>query len=116
MERQTVIILDVERRGEAAVVIPRGRISETVVHQLERELTRSLEQGASVIVLDMGEVPYVTSTCLGALMLAHKRARKAGGGLRVARPQPLVRQILEVTKLFKLFGVYDSVEEALAAE
>jgi anti-anti-sigma regulatory factor len=47
-------------------------------------------------------------------MVAHKEARKVGGGVRVARPQPLVRQILEITKLTKLFGRYDSVEDALA--
>jgi anti-anti-sigma regulatory factor len=49
-------------------------------------------------------------------MVAHKRVRPNGGYVRVAGPNPLVRQILEITKLTKLFGGYATVEEAMRAE
>ncbi len=37
-------------------------------------------------------------------------------GVDPACAQPLVRQILEITKLTKLFGDYHTVSEALAAQ
>ncbi len=91
-------------------------MGELEADQLHRELSSLADQGAKVIVLDLSDVPFVTSSCLGALMVAHKRLRDEKGDLRVAAPQPLVRQILEITKLFKLFGRYDSVRAALDAD
>jgi anti-anti-sigma factor len=58
----------------------------------------------------------VTSGCLGALMVAHKRVRSHGGYIRLIGPQPLVRSILEITKLTKLFGIYRTTQAALAAK
>jgi len=115
VKEATAFTVRSERRGDAAIITPGGRIAEMEAEQLGNEINRCLEGGASVLVLDLADVTFVTSACLGVLMGAHKRARGAGGGLRVVRPQPLVRQILEITKLIRLFGAYDSVEDALAA-
>jgi anti-sigma B factor antagonist len=115
MDGEMAMRLSVDTRDDVVIVTPSGRIAEVEAHQLEKELLVVLEQGARILVIDLAETSFVTSACLGALMMAHKQARKVGGGLRVARPQPLVRQILEITKLTKLFGLYGSVDEAIDA-
>jgi anti-anti-sigma factor len=116
MAARISMTVGVERRDEIAIITPVGRISEMEVHQLSAELTGLAEDGVVRMVLDFAEVEFVTSACLGVLMAAHKLCRGAGGWLHVARPQPLVRQILEITKLVRLFGIYDSVDEAATAE
>jgi anti-anti-sigma factor len=75
-----------------------------------------VDQGATQIIVDLSDVSFVTSSCLGALMVVHKRVRPQGGYVRLAGPQPLVQRILEITKLTKLFGSYRTVREALAAK
>jgi len=109
-------MLDVNRQGDAVIVTPHGRISEIEAHELERELLRHVEAGVIRLVLDLHDVPFLTSSSLGAFMLAHKRVHEQGGYVRLVRPQPLVRQIIETTKLTKLFGIYGSAEEALETE
>jgi len=116
MAAQVSMTFAVDRRGEVAIVTPSGRITETEAYSLGKELSNLAAQGVIRIILDLGDVAFITSACLGVLMAAHKLCRKAGGGLCVARPQPLVRQILDITKLIKLFGIYDSVDEAIAAK
>ena len=116
MEAQPLLSLDVDRRGSAVLVSPHGRITELVSHELERQLLGLIEGGSVRIVMDLYDVPFISSAGLGALMLAHKEARKNDGRVCLARPQPLVRQILETTKLTKLFGLYTSVEDALTAD
>ena len=116
MEAQPLLSLDVDRRGDAVLVSPHGRITELVSHEMEQQLVGLIERGSVRIVLDLDDVPFISSAGLGALMLTHKEARKKDGCVRLARPQPLVRQILETTKLTKLFGLYASVEDALAAD
>lgn len=98
------------------LVTPHGRMGEIEAHQLQRELLALIDQGAQRMVVDMTDVPFITSTCLGALMVAHKRIREKNGYIRVAGAQPLVRQILEITKLVKLFGRYETPAQALAEE
>jgi anti-sigma B factor antagonist len=105
--------LEVERKGDVLVVSPHGRLGEMESQQLERELVGLIDQGARKMVFNFADVPFITSTCLGVLMLAHKRVRPDGGFIRIAASQPLVRQILEITKLTRLFGLYDGVDEAV---
>jgi anti-sigma B factor antagonist len=116
MDENSVVSLEVERRGAVCLVSPHGRIGETEAHPFQRELLALVDQGATKIILDFSDISFITSSCLGALMVVHKRVRPRGGYVRVASPQPLVRSILEITKLTKLFGSYRTTREALAAK
>jgi anti-sigma B factor antagonist len=115
-EETSLLSYEVEPRGEKHLVTLHGRVGELEANQLQLELLTLVDQGARRIVLDLTDVPFITSSCLGAMMVAHKHLRKENGALRVAGAQPLVRQILEITKLFKLFGRYDSIQAALDAD
>jgi anti-sigma B factor antagonist len=111
-----VVSLEVERRGGVCLVRPHGNISEAEAPPFQRELLALADQGASRFVVDLADVRFITSSCLGVLMVLHKRVRPQGGYVRLAAPQPLVQHILEITKLTKLFGSYRTVREALAAK
>ena len=112
LRERAAMTLEVERKGDLLVVSPHGRLGEVESQQLEREIVGLIDQGARKIIMNFADVPFITSTCLGVLMLAHKRVRPDGGFIRIAATQPLVRQILEITKLSRLFGLYDGVAEA----
>jgi len=116
MDEDSVMSLEVERQGAVCLVSPHGRIGETEAHPFERELLALVDQGATKIIVDFSDVSFATSSCLGALMVVHKRVRPQGGYVRLAGPQPLVQRILEITKLTRLFGSYRTVREALAAK
>jgi len=116
MQEESALSLEVERRGDAHFVTPHGRIGEIEAQSFQRELLALADQGATKIVVDLSDVPFVTSSCLGALMVTYKRVRGPGGYVRLVAPQPLVRHILEITKLTKLFGIYRTAQEALEAK
>ena len=116
MADDSVLSLEVERRGAVCLVSPHGRIGEAEAQRFERELLALADQGAIRFIVDLSDVRFVTSSCLGALMVLRKRVRPQGGYVRLAGPQPLVRHILEITRLTKLFGSYRTVREALAAK
>jgi len=116
MDEGSVVSLEVERRGAVCLVKPHGRIGETEAHPFQRELLALADQGATRIIVDLSDVSFMTSSCLGALMVVHKRVRPQGGYIRLAGPQPLVQRVLEITKLTRLFGGYRTVREALAAK
>jgi len=75
----------------------------------EHETTRQ-------IVLDAGEMDYIDSAGLGVLIALLKRATERGGDIRIARLGNKARMVFEITRAFKIFEIFDTVEEALGAE
>jgi anti-anti-sigma factor len=80
-----------------------------------RQIVEQIEEGARRIVADLADVPYMSSSGLGALMAAEKHGRQRGVAISLAALDPNVRGIFMATKLTKLFRLFDTVEEALAA-
>jgi len=114
MDKDAATILEVEQRDGVVIVTIHGRISEVEAERVESTLVSQVDEGATRIIVDLEDVSFITSSGLGAFMVAQARVYKRDGFVRLVRAQPLVRQILETTKLTRIFGRYDSVEEALA--
>ncbi|MGW7686314.1 STAS domain-containing protein [Kribbella sp. NPDC054772] len=69
--------------------------------------------GARPIVLDLAGIEFMDSSGLGVLVGAHKDAAAQGGALLVAAPGPRVHRIFKITKLHKVFALYETVDEAV---
>ena len=67
------------------------------------------------VVLDLGGVSFMDSSGLGALLANFKRVAERGGDMALARPQPNVKMVLEITRTNRILRVFGSVEEALRA-
>src|SRR3982751_4937583 len=89
-----------------AVVRPRGRLDLLVAAELKQALTAAVSAGQPRLVVDLGEVTFVDSSGLGALIGGLKAARLAGGDLRLARPTEQATFILELTALTRVLRPY----------
>lgn len=103
----------VEQRGNARVAAPSGRADESTATQFTEQLVEAAGAGG-LLVLDLGEVTYMSSRGLRALTLASRRAAEAGGTIVLARPSETMREILAISRYDQVFRVTDSVEDALA--
>jgi len=72
----------------------------------------SFTNGHRNIELDMSQTTFIDSCGLGALIALHKTACAKHGGLRLLNTQPAVRQILELTRMHRIFEI--AVPEASA--
>ncbi len=68
------------------------------VREIMTEPYRNLE-------LDLSQTSFIDSCGLGALVALHKTARSREGKLRLLNPQPQVQQILDLTRLSRIFEV-----------
>lgn len=71
--------------------------------------------GGDRVLFDLSGLDYISSAGLRVLMLASKSTRPVGGQIAVAAPQPVVREILDITRFNLVFPIYDSVAEGLRA-
>lgn len=68
--------------------------------------------GQKMILLNLGDVPYIDSSGIGELVTAFTNVRNAGGELKLLNLTRKVRSVLEITKLYTVFEVKD--DEAAA--
>lgn len=64
-------------------------------------------------IIDLSEVDFIDSTFLGVLVSTLKRIATSGGklGLVIAKEEPL--NILKLTRIDKVFRIFNTVEKAI---
>ncbi len=68
--------------------------------------------GTEQIIVDLGEIPYFGSTVLEWMTQLWKRVKIKGGRLAVVRPSAIGREVLNVARLEKLWGIFDTRDQA----
>ena len=107
------VAVDVQPDG-AAVVRLVGRLDLVSAAEVKQRLSRAIVEGHHRLVVDLGEVTFIDSSGLGALIGGLKAARFQKGDLRIARPGEQARVVLELTTLDRVLRPYPTVEDALA--
>jgi anti-sigma B factor antagonist len=115
MEHTTQCRVELRRIGsEKAVIAVAGETDASVVAQLKEALLEGTSAGASTIIVDLRQVTSMDSAALGVLLVGAKRARRRNGCLDLVCTDQTVRGILETTGLDRIFGIYRSLDDALA--
>jgi anti-sigma B factor antagonist len=97
----------VEMDGDVAVLHAEGDVDLASADAMKVALAGALEQSSTVVV-DLGDVGFIDSTGLSALIWGHGQAQEAGGSLRLRRPTPMLRRLLEITALESVLVTEDS--------
>jgi anti-sigma B factor antagonist len=71
--------------------------------------------GTAKVVVNLQAVDYIDSAGLGVLVGLFVSARNRGGELKLVSPNQRTTELLRRTSLDKIFRVYGSNEEAVAA-
>jgi anti-sigma B factor antagonist len=116
MGEQQEVAITTHVSGDAVVLEISGQVRELGAEELRDQFDAFLEEGQSRFILKLEGVSFISSVGLGQIMRAFRMASGAGGYVRIVKPQPLVEEVFRFTKLHTLVGIYDSVDEAAAAE
>jgi anti-sigma B factor antagonist len=80
---------------------------------LKDKLNSLLHQGKKNMLLNLGNVQYVDSAGLGAIVSAYTTVRREGGDLKLVNVTKKMQDLLSITKLLTVFETFDSEGEAL---
>jgi anti-anti-sigma factor len=101
--------LRTEDLGEDTRVYFTGRdvsLDETNTEVISEKLSRLVEEKGRIrLILDMGNVTYLTSSSLGMLLHLHRKLQSASGRLALVNVQPQIYEIFAVTNLVRLLDV-----------
>ncbi len=91
------------------------RIDASVAIQFKDAMRVATADGPERIILDLGEVDFVDSSGLGAIVAAMKQL-DAGRVLELASLTPDVDKVFRLTRMDSVFRIHATVEQALCAQ
>jgi anti-sigma B factor antagonist len=97
------------------VVAVGGEIDVYSAPKLREKLISLVESGSYHLIIDMEAVEFLDSTGLGVLVGGLKRVRAHEGYIDLVCTQGRILRIFRITGLSRVFNIYDSVAEAVAA-
>jgi anti-sigma B factor antagonist len=99
--------------GDVTVIDAVGRITLGEGSSTFREAVRALAaEGAKKLLLNLSEVSYIDSSGIGELVSAFTTITNHGGQLKLVGLTKRVKDLLQITKLYTVFEVFD--DEAAA--
>ncbi len=113
MEGIQVSVEKIGAQGDISVIRVGGYIDTTTSSELERALDSLLKAGVVHIVIDLGNVDYISSAGWGIFISEIKGIRERGGDLKLARMIPDVYEVFELLEFHYILKAYDTVEEAV---
>lgn len=99
----------------ATVLAVTGEVDMLTAPQLRADALRHLDAGGA-LVLDLSGVSFLGSAGLAVLVEASQQAKRRGAAFRVVAVERAVTRPLAATGLGEVFSVFESVEQALAAD
>jgi len=110
------IQVSVERAGvnnNIAIIKVGGYIDTTTSAELEHSLESLLKTGMNKIIIDLGNVDYISSAGWGIFISEIKGIRERGGDLKLVRMIPDVYEVFELLEFHYILKAFDSIEEAI---
>lgn len=109
-EGLNVTVLD---KGNIKVLQCKGFIDTTTSSLLEAKMSEMLQSKNYRIIIDLGEVDYISSAGWGIFISEIKNIRKNKGDLKLVNMKPEVMEIFELLDFTNILEYYKSLDEAL---
>lgn len=100
--------------GDVSVIDAAGRITLGEGASNFRDTIRDLAaKGNRKLLVNLGEVSYIDSSGIGELVSGFTTVTNNGGQLKLVGLSKRVKDLLQITKLYTVFEVYDDETEAV---
>lgn len=98
--------------SDVQVLQPQGILDGTKAGPFRRDISELVDKGAETILIDFQDVTFMDSSGLGALVLALKTVRAAGGKLVICSINEQIRILFELTSMDRVFDPIFANREA----
>jgi len=108
------LFLTLREVGPVTIVDLSGKIALGEGSALLRKTIRDLlDAGQAKILLNLGDVNYIDSSGIGELVSGFTAVRSRNGQLKLLNLTKKVHDLLQITKLFTVFDVYNDEHTAV---
>ena len=90
-----------------------GRLDASSAKNLKGRVASLVKENRVKLIVDMAGVDFIDSSGLGSLVSSLRAVNEKDGDVKVTALQKQVRSIFELTRLHRIFGIFDDVEAAM---
>jgi anti-anti-sigma factor len=112
---ETTTLSTEERPSGIKVIRFHGDLDSMGTRMVEEAFSKAIVDRSSHIIVDLGEVAFVSSAGLAMLLVKGKMLRKGGGNLAIASASNRVHEVLMLAGFQDLFSIYPTLDEALSS-
>ena len=102
-----------ERSQDICIYNLEGEININTSGELRKAFDNIIKNNDKKVLIDFKDVSYIDSSGLATLIEMLQRLKRIGGNLRLTSLNERVKNIFEITKLYKLFDIFDARQDAL---
>lgn len=103
------------KEKDALVVSLKGRLDAVTSPVLEKDLTELMAGAENTLVVDLGDLDYISSAGLRVLLATTKKLKGKQGKLLLASLKNVVKEVFEISGFSAIIPIYDSVDAALSS-
>lgn len=100
--------------GRLVVLEPKGSlVGGDETDELKKTVASLMDQGNRKLIIDLGDVEYLNSSAIGALVSAHTSYLHRKGKLILCNVNKSITNVFVVTKLSTIFTTADTRDDAI---
>lgn len=95
------------------ILEPEGRIDSSSVEVMDEAFRQAFSTKPTALLVDMGNVEYISSGGLRSLLLALKEMKKRDGSMALCNLSPSVSKVFKLSGFNTIFDIIPGRQEAL---
>ena len=107
-------MLDVQHIGSVSVIKTRSAMVGDCIAQCRQAISDCFLDRRNQLILDMADSPIVNSEGLELIVDSQESCLSRGGKLVIVDPQPVCKEVLEITGVGEFIAVYEDLRQALS--
>ncbi len=100
-------------RDISIVIVDYERATIIVAEEFRSNVQSEIASGTKKFIFDLSKCNFIDSTFLSALIVSFKRIAETNGELRIFGLKPAVQAMFQLTRLTKIFSIFNDEQEAL---
>ncbi len=101
------------RIDDIVLLLLEGRVDSNTSAEAETTILGVLDTGTTKLVVDFGQLDYISSAGLRVFLLAAKKLKKTGGNIALSSMKPHIKEVFDMSGFSALFSIFPDREEAV---
>ncbi|MFW5500197.1 MULTISPECIES: STAS domain-containing protein [unclassified Maridesulfovibrio] len=94
--------------GNVLIIAINGRLDALTSSKLESKMCEFISSGENKIVIDLGELEYISSAGLRAILFCAKKLKATEGDIAFANITGMISEVFEISGFGTMFNIYSS--------
>lgn len=106
--------LSFENKGDKLIVYMLGELDHHSAEEVRNKVDDRLErEDCSKLIMDFSGVTFMDSSGIGVVIGRYKKIAAKKGKIYITKVNGSVKRVFELSGMFKIIPLYDSIEQAL---